>query len=102
MTLFVGRSAPRSLYDSVSEASSAIVIREYSSSFGLASRLLGALFQAGYYCPECRRDSEGARHVCGAISMHARGLSWFDNDGVNLVATLGGALLSALVVLALT
>ena len=41
MTLFVGRSAPRSLYDSVSEASSAIVIREYSSSFGLASRLLG-------------------------------------------------------------
>ena len=41
MTLFVGRSAPRSLYDSVSEASSAVVIREYSSSFGLASRLLG-------------------------------------------------------------
>ena len=41
MTFFVGRSAPRSLYDSVSEASSAIVIREYSSSFGLASRLLG-------------------------------------------------------------
>ena len=40
MTLFVGRSAPRSLYDSVSEASSAVVIREYSSSFGLASRLL--------------------------------------------------------------
>ena len=40
MTLFVGRAAPRSLYDSVSEASSAVVIREYSSSFGLASRLL--------------------------------------------------------------
>ncbi|WP_210443390.1 squalene/phytoene synthase family protein [Nocardioides sp. SYSU D00065] len=41
MSLFVGRGTPRSLYDSVSEASSAIVIREYSSSFGLASRLLG-------------------------------------------------------------
>jgi uncharacterized protein (TIGR00297 family) len=68
----------------------------------LLDSLLGALFQAGYYCPECRRDSEGARHVCGALSMHARGLSWFDNDGVNLVATLGGALLAALGVLALT
>lgn len=68
----------------------------------LLDSLLGALFQAGYYCPECRRDSEGVRHACGALSMHARGLSWFDNDGVNLVATLGGALLSALVVLALT
>lgn len=41
MTLFVGRGAPRNLYDSVSEASAAVVIREYSSSFGLASRLLG-------------------------------------------------------------
>jgi phytoene synthase len=44
MTLFVGRlvqgGAPRSLYDATSEASSAVVIREYSSSFGLASRLL--------------------------------------------------------------
>ncbi len=40
MNLFVRRSSPRSLYDFVSEGSSALVIREYSSSFGLASRLL--------------------------------------------------------------
>ncbi|MDZ5663689.1 squalene/phytoene synthase family protein [Nocardioides sp. zg-1308] len=40
MSMFVGRGTPRSLYDVVSEASSAVVIREYSSSFGLASRLL--------------------------------------------------------------
>ncbi|SED29309.1 Phytoene/squalene synthetase [Nocardioides exalbidus] len=40
MTLFVSRSGTRTLYDSVSEASSAVVIRRYSSSFGLASRLL--------------------------------------------------------------
>ncbi len=41
MSLFDGRGTARSLYDTVSEASSAVVIREYSSSFGLASRLLG-------------------------------------------------------------
>lgn len=40
MTLFVGASTGRDLYDTVSEGSAAIVIREYSSSFGLASRLL--------------------------------------------------------------
>ncbi len=34
------RRATRSLYDSVSEDSAAVVIRRYSSSFGLASRLL--------------------------------------------------------------
>jgi len=34
------RRPSRSLYDSVSEGSAAVVIRQYSSSFGLASRLL--------------------------------------------------------------
>ena len=41
MSMFVGRGVPRNLYDVVSEESSAVVIRQYSSSFGLASRLLG-------------------------------------------------------------
>ena len=42
MSLFlVGRRPARSLYDTVSEGSAALVIRRYSSSFGLASRLLG-------------------------------------------------------------
>lgn len=41
MSLHLSRPVPGSLYDTVSEASSAVVIREYSSSFGLASRLLG-------------------------------------------------------------
>lgn len=42
MNLFlVSRRPSRSLYDSVSEDSAAIVIRQYSSSFGLASRLFG-------------------------------------------------------------
>ena len=40
MNLFlVSRRPPRSLYDSVSEDSAELVIRRYSSSFGLASRL---------------------------------------------------------------
>src|SRR3954451_22264078 len=41
MNLFLlARRPSQSLYDSVSEGSAAVVIREYSSSFGLASRLL--------------------------------------------------------------
>ena len=41
MNLFLLTRRPaRSLYDSVSEGSAAVVIRHYSSSFGLASRLL--------------------------------------------------------------
>lgn len=41
MTLFVaGRRSERTLYDTVSETSASVVIRRYSSSFGLASLLL--------------------------------------------------------------
>lgn len=40
MTFFLPRPSTRTLYDSVSEGTAAVVIREYSSSFGLASRLL--------------------------------------------------------------
>ena len=46
------RRSSRTLYDSVSEESAAVVIRHYSSSFGLASRLLAepvrARFSAWY------------------------------------------------------
>ena len=41
MTPSLVRHPARTLYDEVSEGSSAVVIRAYSSSFGLASRLLG-------------------------------------------------------------
>jgi 15-cis-phytoene synthase len=40
VNIFLTRRPSRSLYDSVSEGSAAVVIRQYSSSFGLASRLL--------------------------------------------------------------
>ncbi len=40
MSFLVNRRSPRNLYDCVSEGSAALVIRRYSSSFGLASRLL--------------------------------------------------------------
>jgi phytoene synthase len=41
MNLLLNRRSSRSPYDRVSEGSAALVIRKYSSSFGLASRLLG-------------------------------------------------------------
>jgi phytoene/squalene synthetase len=45
--LLVARRPARSLYDCVSEGSAAIVIRHYSSSFGLASRLLAEPVRTG-------------------------------------------------------
>ena len=39
--LLLARRPVRSLYDTVAEGSAAVVIHHYSSSFGMASRLLG-------------------------------------------------------------
>jgi uncharacterized protein (TIGR00297 family) len=59
----------------------------------LIDSVLGATVQAGYQCPRCDQPSEGAQHPCGSAATHVRGLRWFDNDCVNLAATLAGALI---------
>jgi len=58
--------------------------------------LLGARLQARFFCDRCARSCEGSVHHCGARSRHTGGLRWFSNDAVNLVATICGATLGAL------
>jgi uncharacterized protein (TIGR00297 family) len=57
--------------------------------------LLGATVQATYYCPMCTSETERRIHNCGTPTQHIRGLSRLDNDGVNFLATLWGALVAA-------
>ncbi|HZU70972.1 MAG TPA: DUF92 domain-containing protein [Ktedonobacteraceae bacterium] len=54
--------------------------------------LLGATAQAMYYCPACGKETERRIHSCGARTTPLRGVPWIDNDVVNFVATLFGAL----------
>jgi uncharacterized protein (TIGR00297 family) len=60
----------------------------------LFDSLLGATFQAMYYCPECQKETEKRIHSCGTPTKHLRGLTWMDNDVVNLLATLFGSLVA--------
>jgi uncharacterized protein (TIGR00297 family) len=53
---------------------------------------LGATFQAMYYCPSCQKETERSIHNCGTRTQPLRGLPWLNNDVVNFVATLCGAL----------
>ena len=57
----------------------------------LLDSLLGATLQGLRWCPQCRRPSEREPHGCGANTRPLRGLTFLDNDGVNFLATLGGA-----------
>lgn len=62
----------------------------------LADSILGASAQALYYCARCRRRCEMDPHVCGNRTSLVRGLRWIDNDAVNALATLAGALIAGL------
>ncbi len=61
----------------------------------LVDSLLGATLQASYWCPACAKATEHhPRHRCGAATQYQRGWRWMNNDAVNLLATLSGALLA--------
>jgi uncharacterized membrane protein len=58
----------------------------------LADSLAGATLQGEYECSSCRRRSERGGEACHGPMRRVKGLAWLDNDGVNLIATLSGAL----------
>jgi uncharacterized protein (TIGR00297 family) len=61
----------------------------------LVDSLLGATLQVQYRCAVCDRLTERHSHH-GIPTAHARGLTWMNNDVVNLLATAAGALAAVL------
>ncbi len=57
--------------------------------------MLGATVQAIYYCPKCKKETERhPLHSCGTRTTLRRGWPWLDNDWVNFLSALAGALLA--------
>lgn len=65
----------------------------------LMDSLLGATLQSKRWCGQCGSETERLTHTCGAMTTHKGGLRWLDNDGVNAISSLGGALLGAVFLL---
>ena len=61
----------------------------------LLDSLLGATTQAIYYCPTCKKETEKTLHTCGSSTRLVRGWEWLNNDVVNFISSLGGALVAA-------
>ena len=57
----------------------------------LLDSVLGATLQSRRWCDACGAATEQRVHRCGVATRHAAGLALLDNDGVNALATLGGA-----------
>jgi uncharacterized protein (TIGR00297 family) len=57
--------------------------------------LLGATVQAIFYCPACQKETERfPQHLCGTETTQVRGWSWLNNDMVNFIASMVGALIA--------
>ena len=91
MSLLNARACTGTLYDAVSEASSAVVIRQYSSSFGLASRLLNEPVRThvqNLYAL-VRVADEIVDNPDPALTREARAtmLDWLETDVTHALAT---------------
>ena len=64
----------------------------------LADSYLGAAVQASYWCPVCAKPTESKVHRCGTTTQLTHGLPWVNNDLVNLLATVVGAVVGGMVV----
>lgn len=62
----------------------------------LADSLVGATLQERRWCSACALASERVVHDCGVPTSLVGGREWIDNDVVNLVATIVGAAVAAL------
>ena len=61
----------------------------------LIDSVVGASLQSRRWCASCGSATEQRIHRCGTVTARVGGLAWLDNDGVNAIATLGGALFGA-------
>ncbi|MDH4208739.1 MAG: DUF92 domain-containing protein [Anaerolineae bacterium] len=60
----------------------------------LFDSLLGATVQGIYYCARCGVETERMLHSCGLKTSHLRGQRWLNNDGVNFLSSVFGALVA--------
>jgi uncharacterized protein (TIGR00297 family) len=60
----------------------------------LVDSLLGATVQERRWCDACAIGTEQRIHNCGTATAHRGGLAGFDNDVVNLVSIIAGAVLT--------
>lgn len=68
----------------------------------LADTFIGAWFQERRWCPRCTGETEQLVHNCGTTTVHHRGVARLDNDVVNAVCSLIGAVTPFIALLILT
>ena len=111
--LAVGESGGVTIAGSVATVAGAVFIAVVASALGWSAlfvpitvagivgsgvdSIAGALLQRRSWCDACDMATEMRVHTCGARTRHLGGLSFVENDAVNLLATIVGAATAVLV-----
>jgi len=62
----------------------------------LVDSYLGATWQRQNFCNTCQITTEQTEHLCGNATQHIHGVSWLNNEVVNFIATVTGAVMAAM------
>jgi len=74
-----------------------VVLASLSGFLGaVVDSIIGATIQAQYYCGVCKKPTEQRTHHCGTRTVLKSGLWFVDNDTVNLLASIVGGIIAAL------
>lgn len=77
-----------------SRAALATIVGGVSGS--LVDSIVGATLQRQQWCERCGKATERLVHSCGTTTQPAGGLSWVNNDMVNALSSLSGAVVGAI------
>lgn len=60
----------------------------------LVDTFLGAWLQARRWCPQCEAATERSLHNCATPTIPHAGIAWLNNDVVNVLCTITGAVIA--------
>lgn len=61
----------------------------------LVDSIAGATFQRRQWCDQCSRPTERLVHSCGSTTRPDGGIGWVNNDAVNAISSLTGAVVGS-------
>lgn len=96
LALVAGGAAIALLARSLGLGAPVYIVAVAGAAGAMADTLLGATLQERRWCDACGVATERHVHDCGAMTRPAGGQPWLDNDAVNLVATILGAGVAAI------